>query len=160
IAWRTIARRYRPDQVLVGICLNDVPEMQNNLSRPPELLAEWYERSALVRRVMRARDREIGAVEELFTTPDAPKVHEGYERMFTDLRTLRNEVSAQGALFGVLVFPFRFQVAADAPVPVAQRVIGDFCRREGIPFLDLLPALARLGEPAFHDYDHLSPKGA
>jgi HEAT repeat protein/lysophospholipase L1-like esterase len=160
IAWRRIARRYRPDQVLLGICLNDVPEMQNNLSRPPRLLLDWYRRSALVRRIVRAREREIGAVEELFTAPDAPRVREGYARMFADLRTLRDEVRADGALFGVVVFPFRFQVAAGAPPPAVQSTIGDFCRREGIPFLDLLPAMRQLGESAFHDYDHLSPKGA
>jgi HEAT repeat protein/lysophospholipase L1-like esterase len=160
IAWRGIVRRYRPDQVLIGICLNDVAEMQNNLSRPPKLLAEWHEHSALVRRLVRAHDREIGAVEELFAMPDTPKVREGYDRMYADLRTLRDEVRSEGALFGVLVFPFRFQVAAGAPAPLAQREIGGFCGREGIAFLDLLPALKRLGEAAFHDYDHLSPKGA
>ena len=160
LAWRRIARRYRPDQVLLGICLNDVAEMQNNLSRPSRLLAELHRRSALVRRVVRAREREIGAVEELFSSADAPKVRSGYERMFADLRTLRDEVRADGARFGVLVFPFRFQVASGAPPPLAQRVIGDFCRREGIAFLDLLPAIAPLGEQAFHDYDHFNPAGA
>jgi HEAT repeat protein/lysophospholipase L1-like esterase len=160
IAYRRIARRYHPDQVLVGICLNDVAEMQNNLSRPPRLLAELHRRSALVRRIVRAREREIGVVEELFTSPEAPKVREGYERMFADLRTLRDEVRADGAHFGSLVFPFRFQVAPGAPPPLAQRTIGEFCRREGIPLLDLLPAIAGVGESAFHDYDHFSPEGA
>jgi HEAT repeat protein/lysophospholipase L1-like esterase len=160
IAYRRIARRYRPDQVLVGICLNDVAEMQNNLSRPPALLAELHRRSALVRRIVRAREREIGAVEELFSSPGAPQVREGYQRMFADLRTLRSEVRADGARFAILVFPFRFQVAPGAPPPLAQRTIEAFCKSEGIPFLDLLPALAVLGEPAFHDYDHFSPAGA
>jgi len=95
IAWRRIVRRYRPDQVLIGICLNDVAEMQNNLSRPPKLLAEWHEHSALVRRLVRAHDREIGAVEELFAMPDTPKVREGYDRMYADLRTLRDEVRSE-----------------------------------------------------------------
>jgi lysophospholipase L1-like esterase len=160
IAWRRIASRYRPDQVLLGICLNDVPEMENNLSRPPRLLAELHRRSALVRRIVGARHREIGAVEELFTSPDAPNVREGYERMFTDLRTLQDEVRTDGARFAILVFPLRFQVAPGAPPPLAQRTIEGFCRREGIPFLDLLPAVASLGESAFRDYDHLSPAGA
>jgi HEAT repeat protein/lysophospholipase L1-like esterase len=160
LAWRRIARRYRPDQVLLGICLNDVAEMQNNLSRPSRLLAELHRRSALVRRVVRAREREIGAVEELFTAAEAPRVRSGYERMFADLRTLRDEVRADGARFAVLVFPFRFQLAPGAPPPLAQRTIADFCRREGIAFLDLLPAITPLGEQAFHDYDHFNPAGA
>jgi len=160
IAYRRIVRRYRPDQVLLGICLNDVPEMQNNLSRPPAMLAALHRRSALVRRLVNARQREIRSVEELFTAPDGAAVRQGYERMFADLRTLRDEVRADGALFGIVVFPFRFQVGAGPPPPFAQRTIGDFCRREAIPFLDVLPAVSRLGEAAFHDYDHLSPEGS
>jgi len=35
-----------------------------------------------------------------------------------------------------------------------------FCRRQGIPCLDLLPALRRLGTRAFIDEDHLSAQGA
>src|SRR6185295_12205736 len=34
IAYRTIARRYAPDAVVVVVCLNDIPELQNNLTRP------------------------------------------------------------------------------------------------------------------------------
>lgn len=51
IAYRRLARKYRPDQVLIGICLNDVPEMQNNLSKPPTVLSSLHQRSALVRKV-------------------------------------------------------------------------------------------------------------
>ena len=160
IAYRRIARRYRPDQVLVGICLNDVAEMQNNLSRPPKLVAELYRRSAFVRWLVRAREREIAAVEELFRSPEAPSVRHGYERMFADLRALRDEVRADGARFGILVFPFRFQLASGAPPPLAQARIAVFCRRERIAFLDVLPALVVAGEEAFHDYDHFSPRGS
>jgi HEAT repeat protein/lysophospholipase L1-like esterase len=160
IAYRRIARRYRPDQVLLGICLNDVPEMQNNLSRPPKLVAELHRRSALVRRLVGARRREIGAVEELFTAPDASKVRGAYELMFADLCKLRDEVRADGSSFAILVFPFRLQVAPGAPPPTAQDTIAVFCQREEIPLLDLLPAIAVLGPSAFHDYDHFGPEGA
>ena len=160
IAYRRIARRYRPDQVLLGICLNDVPEMQNNLSRPPRLVAELYRRSALVRGLVGAQRPEIGDVEELFTSPDAPKVRRAYELMFADLRSLRDEVRADGSRLAILVFPFRFQVAPGAPAATAQHMIADFCQREGIPLLDLLPAVAALGPAAFHDYDHFSAEGA
>ncbi|HXY40203.1 MAG TPA: GDSL-type esterase/lipase family protein, partial [Vicinamibacteria bacterium] len=128
IAYRRIVRRYHPDQVLLGICLNDVAEMQNNLSRPPALLASLHRHSALARRLVNARRREIRSVEELFTTPAAAAVRQGYERMFADLRTLRDEVRRDSALFGIVVFPFRFQLGASAPPPLAQRTIGEFCR--------------------------------
>jgi HEAT repeat protein/lysophospholipase L1-like esterase len=160
IAYRRIVRRYRPDQVLLGICLNDVPEMLNNLSRPPTLIAALHRRSALVRRLVNARDREVGAVEELFTAPDSAKVRRAYALLFADLRRLRDEVRADGSSLAILVFPFRFQVLPAAPPPLAQTTIVAFCRREGIPVLDLVPAVSRLGPAAFHDYDHFSVEGA
>ena len=85
IAYERIARKYRPDAVLLGICLNDVPELQNNLTRPPALVAALYRRSALVRRLVRAREREIADVLELFTQRDSPKVKEAFARLFADL---------------------------------------------------------------------------
>jgi len=160
IAYRRIVRKYRPDVVLLGICLNDVAEMQNNLSRPPGWLAGLYRRSALVRRVVRAREREIAAVEQLFSERDSRGVRAGYARMFADVKTLRDEVKADGASFAVLIFPFRFQALPDAPPPYAQDTIAAFCKAQGIPYLDLLPAIRRAGPESFHDIDHLSVAGA
>jgi HEAT repeat protein len=160
IAYRRIARKYRPDEVLLGICLNDIPEMENNLTRPPKWLMALYRRSALVRRAIGAQDREIHSVEELFAHRDEPKVKDAFRRMFEDIRTLAVETRADGASFAVLVFPFRFQVMPEAPPPYAQDAIGAFCKQEGIPFLDLLPAIRPRGESAYYDYDHFSVTGA
>src|SRR5207249_1489815 len=76
IAYERIGRRYRPDDVVVGVCLNDIPEIHNNLARPPHLLQALHARSALVRRLVGARRREIHDVEELFTAPESPSVQE------------------------------------------------------------------------------------
>lgn len=160
IAYERIARKYRPDAVLLGICLNDVPELQNNLTRPPALVAALYRRSALVRRLVRAREREIADVLELFTQKDSPKVKEAFARLFEEVRKLREDARADGTSLAVLVFPFRLQVMPGAPSPTAQQTIGGFCKAEGIPFLDLLPALAEAGPDAYIDYDHFSPMGA
>ncbi len=43
IAYERIARRYRPDLVLLGVCLNDPQELANNLARPPAVLARLHE---------------------------------------------------------------------------------------------------------------------
>src|SRR5262249_18348682 len=160
IAYRRIARKYQPDTVLLGICLNDMAEMQNNLSRPPRWLAALNSRSAIVRRVVRAEEREIAEVEELFQAPDSPKVRSAFARMFAALRILRDEVAKDGARFAVLVFPFRFQLEGKAPPPVAQETIAAFCREERLACVDLLPAVRRLGPAAFHDIDHFSVAGA
>jgi HEAT repeat protein len=158
IAYRNIARQYKPDSVILAVCLNDIPELQNNLSRPPHILVWLHERSALVRYAVGAREREIGSVEELFT--DSPKVQEAFRKFFEEVKNLQKEVGGDGAQFAVLVFPFRFQVEAHAPLPVAQERIASFCLKEGIAYIDMLPPLGPLGAKAFVDYDHLSPLGA
>ena len=76
------------------------------------------------------------------------------------LRALRDDVKRDGADFGILVFPFRLQVEAGAPPPRPQAKIQEFCAAEGVPCLDLLPALSRVGEAAFVDYDHFTPLGS
>jgi HEAT repeat protein/lysophospholipase L1-like esterase len=160
IAYRRICRKYGPDQVLLGVCLNDIPEMGNNLTRPSPWLMELHRRSALVRRAVRAQDREIRDVEEMFAAPDSAKVQGALERTFADIRKLRDETRADGAELAVLIFPFRFQTAGGAPPPVVQERIATFCRESGIPCLDLLPALRAAGPESFHDYDHFSASGA
>ncbi len=160
IAYARIARRYHPDQVLLAVCLNDIPELQNNLSRPPRWLAVLHDHSALVRRIVNAPAREIDSVERLFEQRDAPRVREAMRRFFDEARTLRREAEADGARFGMLVFPFRFQVEPGAPEPAVQQEIAAFCRSESVSCLDLLPTLRRVGPSAFVDYDHLSRSGA
>lgn len=160
LAYERIARGYRPDQVIVAVCLNDIAELQNNLARPSPWLAALHARSALVRRLVNAQGREIASVEELFDAAGSRRVREGYERFFAELRALRAEVEKDGGRFAVVVFPFRFQVEPDAPAPLAQRAIGDFCAAETLTCHDMLAALAHAGRAAFVDYDHLSPSGA
>jgi hypothetical protein len=146
--------------VLLALCLNDVPEMLNNLSRPPAALAFAYRHSNLLRALLRAREREIGRVEELFLFPDSGRVRRGWELTLEEVRALAPEVREDGARFTQLVMPFRLQVEAGAPSPLPQRLVERFSRESGISSLDLLPALRALGRGAFIDYDHLSPRGA
>ena len=160
LAWERIARKYRMDQVVLAVCLNDIPELHNNLARPPRLLATLHERSAVVRRAVNAEGRAIENVEQLFHQPDAPKVRQGYAEFFREVRALHRSVKDDGAALDVVVFPFRFQLAADAPPPLAQRRIAEFCAAEGLRCFDLLPALRQWGPAAFLDYDHLSAEGA
>jgi HEAT repeat protein/lysophospholipase L1-like esterase len=160
IAYRRIARRYRPDLVLLGVCLNDLPELQNNLTRPPHWLSFLHERSALVRRVVRAEAREVQSVEELLTRPDKPQVRAAFGRFFAELEALDREIRTDGAHLAVLVLPYRFQVKAGAPPPTAQREIASFCRERSLPVLDLLPPLKQAGDDAFLDEPHLSAAGA
>lgn len=160
LAYERLARRYQPDLVVLAVCLNDVPELQNNLSRPAGWLAWLHRRSALVRRVVDAGGREIAAVEELFVEPPPRRVREGWRLFREQLHALRQDVEQSGARLAVMVFPFRFQVVPGAPAPVAQQQLAAVCRLEGLDLLDLLPALQPQGTAAFLDYDHLTPGGA
>jgi HEAT repeat protein/lysophospholipase L1-like esterase len=160
IAYERLARKYHPDEVVLAVCLNDIPELQDNLTRPPRLLSSLYRRSALVRVVINARGREIRSVEQLFTEPDSKAVKEGMARFFDEVRVLRAEVRADAARLSVVVFPFRFQLAPNAPPPVVQERIRAFCASEGLGCLDLLPAIRGMGPSAFVDYDHLSAGGS
>jgi len=97
IAYERLARAYHPDQVILGVCLNDLAELQNNLSRPPRWLAALHARSALARRIVNAQGREIANVEELFRDPDAARVKRAYQLFFDEVRALREAVQADGA---------------------------------------------------------------
>ena len=160
IAYERIARKYHPDEVVLAVCLNDIPELQDNLTRPPRLVSALFRRSALVRLVINAEGREIRSVEQLFVEPDSKSVKEGMARFFDEVRALRSEVRADAASLSLLVFPFRFQVLPHAPRPVVQERISAFCAAEGLACLDLLPVIRGMGQAAFVDYDHLSPRGA
>jgi HEAT repeat protein len=133
--------------------------MQNNLGRPPWALVWLYRSSAMVRRAVAAEARQMRSVAELFLPEPTAGVQLGYDRMFSDLRTLRSEAAADGVGLVVLVLPMRSQLAASPPPPRPQETIAAFCRSEGIPYLDALPALRAAAPPAFLDEDHLTPAG-
>lgn len=155
LAYERIARRYGPDLVLLGVCLNDLQDLENNLARPPRALAWLHERSALLRRIIDAQGRQIRSVRELVTDPDSTRVREGYKHFFEELGRLRDEVTRDGGRLAVVVFPFADQVLPEPMAATPQRRIEAFCAREGIPFHDVLPAMRALGPGAFIPGDHL-----
>ena len=159
-AYVHIVRRYRPDHVFLGFCLNDVAEMRNNLTKPPPAVVRLPARySALVRWLVGANRRQISDVRQLLTDPKSEAVMDGWRRVFAELTKLKNMTTADGCKLSVVMFPFRFQLDEDAPEPVAQRTLFDFCRRNAIPCLDLLPVLKKAGREAFIDESHLSFAG-
>ena len=160
IAYEQIARRYQPDLVLLGFCLNDVAEMSNNLARPPALLAAGYRHSHLVRALLRPHAWQLHRVEELFEQPAPPAAEQGWALCHDEFRRLRDLVEADGAELGLVIFPFRFQLEADAPPPTPQAQLVEFCRSEQIACFDALPVLKNVDVSTFIDEDHLSFDGA
>jgi HEAT repeat protein/lysophospholipase L1-like esterase len=158
-AYRFTARRYRPDDVVLAVCLNDITALQESPLPPQPWLMAGYKRFALVRLVVHAREREISSVRELFRRADSPEAKKAMATFFAEVRLLKDEVGVDGARLHVLVLPFRFQVEPGAPLPVVQKAIESFAADEHLHYLDVLPALQALGETAFVDWDHLSPIG-
>jgi len=156
VAYTRIARKYHPDLVLLGVCLNDLPELHNNLARPPGPLRALYSASALVRWAVGARAREIASIDELFSNRDAPRVREAFARFFAEVEALEKDVRGDGARLALLVLPYRGQMAPGGPPPTVQDEIAGFCRRRGLPMLDARAALGDLGASAFTDHVHLT----
>ncbi len=163
IAYERIARKYRPDTVVLAVCLNDLAELQINLTKPPGFLLTLFKHSATVRMALGASKREIGTVEELFTDKSSGRVNDAFRLFFDEVRSLWSEVAKDGATFHIVVFPFRFQVEPKAPAPSAQRRIGEFAAAERISFFDFLPETETIGPSSaralFLDYDHFSKTG-
>jgi HEAT repeat protein/lysophospholipase L1-like esterase len=159
-AYERLARRYQLDHVVLSVCLNDIDELNNTFARPPVWLSALHRRSALVRRIVNARGREIENTALLFTQPDSRRVRAAFRHFFDEVRTLRDEVRASGATFSVLVLPYRFQFTRDAPPANVQQRIAAFCREQGIPCLDALPLLRDGGASYFQDSNHLNARGS
>jgi HEAT repeat protein len=159
-AYERIARRYRPDAVVLAVVLNDMEDLYNNLSQPPRLLVELFKRSALVRGVTNAEGREIRSVDELFVEPESRAVKSGYERLFVEIRQLAADVRADGGALHVMVLPDSDQVGPSPPPPIPQQRIGAFLGAEGIDSIDPLPSLRAVGADGFLDRLHFTPRGS
>ncbi|MEO8499730.1 MAG: HEAT repeat domain-containing protein [Vicinamibacteria bacterium] len=162
LAYERIARKYKPTDVILAVCLNDLAELQINLTKPPPgFLLTLFKHSATVRLALGASRREIGAVEELFQEPNSPRVQNAFRLFRAEVRALRDDARRDGASFHLLVFPFRFQVESNAPPPSVQERIATFASTEGISMLDFLPELMKEKAPAglFLDYDHFNKEG-
>lgn len=159
-AYERVLRPYHPDVVVLAYVLNDLEDLENNLSQPPRLLVELFKRSALVRRLTNAEGREIKSVEELFRQPETAKVTSGYRRLFEEVRKLADEVREDGARFVVLICPDADQVGAEAPPPVPQERMAAFLRAQGMAGIDVLPVLRPIGPAGFMDRIHFTPAGS
>ncbi len=161
LAYERIARRYKPNEVVLAVCLNDLAELQINLTKPPGFLLTLFKHSAAVRMAFGASSREIGAVEELFNAAGSARVENAFRLFFDEVKALRSEVAKDGATFSIAVFPFRLQVEPQSPAPLVQKRVMDFAAAEKITAFDFLREIATSAAPTdlFLDYDHFSKAG-
>jgi HEAT repeat protein len=158
IAYERVVRRYRPDLVLLAVCLNDITELAHNLRPPPDWLLTLHARSALVRRLTNAHGLEVRSVEDLFHDDAAARAK--LQVFQEELQALASATGRDEVRLAVIVFPFAFQLAPDAPQPVVQRHILEACAARGLTCVDALPWVRDLGAATFRDHDHFTPAGA
>jgi lysophospholipase L1-like esterase len=163
--------RFEPDVVLVTLCLNDlvltngklchyVPAALPDDELPPDerrwwmvsrLLADAH-RSALASTAL-ALDPQRDWVAELLDLPadhlwyrnkrESPAMYWKGGAPQTALRDMRDWGRQNGARVAVVLWPFLQGLENGATYPFAalHAMVGEFCRGESIPYLDLLPTL-------------------
>jgi lysophospholipase L1-like esterase len=188
--------RYTPDVIVVGFVLNDVTERfdlvafggqeeavqlrESYTSRLDRVLAHSaiaYQVRNFAREIKARRrlgdDVRLGAikqemldVETLMRRPEQQNVRLAWEMTLADLARTVSLCRERGARVLVVCFPFAVQLEDAEARSTPQRVLAEWAHENGVPFLDLLPALAAhcagTGErPAdlFLDHDHFSPRG-
>ncbi len=160
-AYNLLIRKYQPNHIFLGFCLNDVAEMHNNLQEPPPaILSVSLRYSALLRWLIQAKEREISEVRELFDPNPSQAVEDGWRRVFGELDRLNQITQADHCALSVVILPFRFQLLSSAPAPLAQERLKSWCRQKVIPCIDMLSVLKNIGTRSFIDESHLSLTGA
>lgn len=163
-----------PDVVLVGFVLNDVTEIHRGLLevglktgmrmiRVLNWLAEHSSTGALAKtayaKSLDPRLRELRAGADLVYRSDEPAVRLAMSQTIEEFRKLAQATRAHGDRFGVVLFPFRFQLQKQH-LDLPQRQIADFCSTEKIAVLDTLPHLRRYdASVVLMDHDHFTAVG-
>lgn len=179
---------YEPDVLVVGFVLNDVTEKLSLvrfggtgegwqlLHTARGRIDRWLSGSAVAAelRALYARLRfgpdvrrgaareEAADVKRLVAHPgdDDPVLAHGWRITLANLARIFDAARAREVPALLVVFPYRFQLAAPARRAGPQRRLREFARSRGIAFLDLLPAFAaHAGEDLFLDESHPTPAG-
>ena len=163
-----------PDLVLSAFVLNDVKEIHQGLIELSAgsglALIRWVgwlsERSSAVAALKRIyanlfepQEREIRAAEELVRRFRSPEVQHAMDLTIEEFRRLAYLARERGDGFGIVLFPFRFQLRGqnlDAP----QRRITEFAAENGIAVFDMLPVLGSYDiADVLMDHGHLTAHG-
>jgi lysophospholipase L1-like esterase len=146
---------FEPDVVVYGMTLNDCEQAPAFRARYPELSARLTGRFRdgrtrspsfglrlvhfVQERIERSRlSRETTLwYRELYGEPN----REGWARSQSQIREMHRRTQAKGGRLLVAVWPVLTDLTVDYPFREVHETVGRFCRREGISWLDLLPAL-------------------
>ncbi len=146
---------FAPDAVVCVLTVNDLLPLNHGLvqEQPPA----WWESSALLRALLEgdtphrlALDPRVDWTERLLGLPASdPAYAEVGRGAFwagggpqQELKEMRDWCKARGVPFGVVLHPCLQGIGKGETYPFAgiHAQAAEFCKAEGIPFLDLLPA--------------------
>jgi len=136
--------------IYYGFVLNDPicsPEFEESCPSPdvpinfaPTADAGPLALVSLVRRTLHRRRLTVRTIDwyhRMYTDENAD-----FERTWDMLRDMRRLSSEHGATFRLVILPIFYSLREDYPFRDIHRLITEFCDREGIPCLDLLPFYA------------------
>ncbi len=152
-----LAQRYHPNALILAVYVNDVREIfvpresavfvsNSRVQRLKYLL----KRSAIVGtvydvyrsyRARRAASNEPQWDQKVIQGSDDPAIERAWTQVETSLRSIRDWSERMNIRFLVIALPHRAQVSGIMTGEVHSRRLRDIAQRNGIPFVDLLPAL-------------------
>lgn len=160
-----------PDLVLATVVLNDIPELLHgqseleasvNLANGLRWMAQRSALAAFARNTLAAGENPFARVRyinQLTNEPDSAESRKGMAKELEELGRLADVARELDVPFGLVLFPFKFQVK-HAGTEAPQEQIADFAAENEIPVLDVLPTLRDSpGVGAFVDKVHLSEAG-
>jgi len=160
--------RYQPDVIVVGFVLNDITEKFSllrfggtssgwHLSRVAQSrLDHWLSQSAIVSFAREgiaqfrfgadvfvgAQRYEAEEVRWLAAHARGERLRRAWEITFENLEKIFATASDHGIGAVLAVFPYAFQLDEPATTGAPQQMLREFAEARGIPYLDLMPALA------------------
>jgi lysophospholipase L1-like esterase len=136
---------FAPDLVILGFCLNDVSDDVPMLSYVPAKyepvlwgISRLLDSAVFLRRMhaARAADRRPA----LDAILDSPAAKARWQAVQEGLRAIAATCASAKVPFVVAVFPMISQLDGPYPYERIHAMVGEFCKREGIRCVDLLPA--------------------
>ena len=151
-----LAKRYNPNALIVPVYVNDVQEIfvprgtaiasNSRVQRLKYLL----KRSAIVGttyeiylnyRATRAMNTEPQWDQKVIQGSDDPAIERAWTQVESSLRSVRDWSDSMNISLLVVALPHRAQVSGIMAGEVHRQRLRDISQRNGIPFVDLLPAL-------------------
>lgn len=145
---RLIESRLPVDTLIYVVCLNDIEAFDPNYRDMPRKISGNKPTSFLIGDTyffnllyFRAKQATVPEARDYYSHVQEHYRGPAWNRMFAKLSELKATCSEAGIELRLVIFPFLHNLGPEYPFRDAHERIADFCRRDQVPFLDLLPVL-------------------